>query len=502
MTYGKWRRRLGLGRKDTKKTNRITQMIGRRSAWGDGKAMTAVGSAILSILYDAGRDLQLNTKDMVRDVTRKAAAYDTGLFSITRLPKRGAESCGHDHFDGILLKTWEPDIEKALTHHSYTIDERYVYNNGGKKNVTLHRFDDWAEVNAHIDNHLDGIVEKLKESSYMEDSLDENITMLHQCKTNEERLNFMLHRWTPLHWRSYFKYTMTDTDSLYKGECAWKGTDRYCTYHQGDQFERVSVYYTDSDDKVITEWMATRGGGKDTRHYLDEYKGDVNEFYKTLVSDEKVLDCIKKNIPKMKTDSRDWVQSIWTTSRSIYLDEDGNETYDYKSGRKYLRSEDTKHGKRGHYSLNRWGIWEREDQHRDTQLLNKGKEGTQVNGWVYSVDPSSKYSRAWWEPVTEPKKWVVLGFHFSDKDKAESFSHMLEQHRKDMIAHVDTSKSLTAGGPPINTRVLEKGIDVKLDSESDPRLFTPEEVVKKALNNEDFPDEIKFKTVVCVWMEE
>lgn len=502
MTYGKWRRRLGLGRKDTKKTNRITQMIGRRSAWGDGKAMTAVGSAILSILYDAGRDLQLNTKDMVRDVTRKAAAYDTGLFSITRLPKRGAESCGHDHFDGILLKTWEPDIEKALTHHSYTIDERYVYNNGGKKNVTLHRFDDWAEVNAHIDNHLDGIVEKLKESSYMEDSLDENITMLHECKTNEERLNFMLHRWTPLHWRSYFKYTMTDTDSLYKGECAWKGTDRYCTYHQGDQFERVTVYYTDSDDKVITEWMATRGGGKDTRHYLDEYKGDVNEFYKTLVSDEKVLDCIKKNIPKMKTDSRDWVQSIWTTSRSIYLDEDGNETYDYKSGRKYLRSEDTKHGKRGHYSLNRWGIWEREDQHRDTQLLNKGKEGTQVNGWVYSVDPSSKYSRAWWEPVTEPKKWVVLGFHFSDKDKAESFSHMLEQHRKDMIAHVDTSKSLTAGGPPINTRVLEKGIDVKLDSESDPRLFTPEEVVKKALNNEDFPDEIKFKTVVCVWMEE
>lgn len=71
-----------------------------------------------------------------------------------------------------------------------------------------------------------------------------------------------------------------------------------------------------------------------------------------------------------------------------------------------------------------------------------------------------------------------------------------------MIAHDDTDKRLTAGGPPINTRVREKGIDVKLDSESNPRLFTPEEVVKKALNNEDFPDEIKFKTVVCVWMEE
>tara|TARA_R100001129_G_scaffold80155_1_gene54451 strand:+ start:1507 stop:3015 length:1509 start_codon:yes stop_codon:yes gene_type:complete len=502
MTYGKWRGRLGLGRKDTKKTNRITQMIGRRSSWGDGKEMTAVGSAILSILYDAGRDLQLNTKDMVRDVTRKAAAYDTGFLSITRLPKRGAESCGHDHFDGILLKTWEPDIEKALTHHSYTIDERYVYLGDGKKNETHHRFETWDEVNAHIDNHLDGIVEKLKESSYMEDSLDENIIMLHECKTNEERLNFMLHRWTPLHWRSYFKYTMTDTDAVYRGECAWKGTDRHCTYHQGEQFETVTVYYTDSDDKVITEWSATRGGTEHTRHYLDEYKGDVNEFYKTLVSDEKVLDCIKKNIPKMKTESRDWLQSTWTTSRSIYLDEDGNETYDYKSGRRPVRYEETKHGKRGHYSLNRWGIWEKQDQHRDTQLLNKGKEGTQVNGWVYSIDPSSNYSQAWWEPVTEPKKWMVLGFHFSDKDKAESFSQMLEQHRGDMIAHDDTANRLTAGGPPINTRVREKGIDVKLDSKSNPRLFTPEEVVKKALNNEEFPDEIKFKTAVCAWMEE
>jgi len=501
MSYGEWRKRLGLGKRNDKKTQRINGMIGRRSSWGNPKEMTAVGSAILSMVYDAGPDLQLNTKDMVRDVTRKATAYDTGYLSVIRLPKRGAESCGHDHFDGILLTTYEPDVEKALTHQSYTIDERYVYNNA-KKNEAHHRFDNWGEVNAHMDRHLDGIVEKLKESSHMEDSLDENVIMLHECKTNEERLNYMLHRWTPLHWRSYFKYPMTDTDSLYKGECAWKGTDRHCTYHQGEHYERVTVYYIDSDDKVITQWWAIKGGREGTRHYLDEYEGDVNEFYKTLVSDETVLDYIKRNIPKMKTESRDWLQSTWTKNRYVYLDEDGNETYDYKSGRRSVRFEETKHGKRGHYSLNRWGRWKEDDRRHNDQLKNKDKIGTQVNGWVYSVEPHSDYSRAFWEPVTEPKKWVVLGFHFGDKDKAESFSQMLEQHRKDMIAHVDTSKSLTAAGPPINTRVREKGIGVKLDSESDPRLFTPEEVVKKALNNEDFPDEIKFKTVVCVWMEE
>ena len=501
MNYNEWTKRLGLGKMKDKKTKRINQMIGRKSTWGNLKEITAVGSAILSILYDAGPDLQLNTKDMVRDVTRKAAAYDTGRFSITSLPKRGAESCGHDHFDGLLLITWEPDIEKALLHSTYHINEKYVFNQV-KINKTHHRFETYDELNAHIDNHIDGIVEKLKEY-HMSDTLDENLKMK-DCKTNEQRLNYMLHRWTPFHWRSHLKYTMTSSCS-YKGECAWKGTDRHCTYHQGERSERVTVYYTDSDDKVVNEgrattrWKVLEGY---SRHYLDEYEGDKNEFYKTLVSDEIVLDCIKQNVPKMKTESRDWLMSTWTTGRSIYLDENGNETYDYKPGRKSARYEETKHGKRGHYSLNRWGRWKEDDRRHNVQLKNKDKIGTKVNGWVYSVEPHSDYSRAFWEPVTSLKKWKVLGCYFSDKDKAESFSQMLELHRKHMIGHEETGKALTPWGPPITTKVRVEDIDIKLTPESNVQLFTPEEVVKKALNNEEFPDEIKFKTVVCIWKEE
>ena len=71
-----------------------------------------------------------------------------------------------------------------------------------------------------------------------------------------------------------------------------------------------------------------------------------------------------------------------------------------------------------------------------------------------------------------------------------------------MIGQADTGKQLTPNGPPISTKVRERNIDVKLMPQSDPQLFTPEEVVKKALNNEEFPDEIEFKTVVCVWKEE
>ena len=504
MTYGEWRKRLGLGKRNDKKTQRINKMIGRRSSWGNPKEMTAVGSAILSMLYDAGPDLQLNTKDMVRDVTRKATAYGTGYLSVIRLPKRGAESCGHDHFDGILLKTYEPDVEKALAHPTTkNFNDRFIFTNA-KKNKTLHRFENYGEVTTHIDNHLDGMVEKLKES-YMSDSPRERLS---DSTTHEESLDWMLHHWTPSQWRSYFKYSMTDTDSLYKGVCAWGGTDRHCTYHQGELHELVTVYYTDSDDKVVMEWMGTKSRSNKalregySHHYLDEYKGDKNEFYKTLVSDGTVLDCIKKNIPKMKTESRDWLLSTWTKGRYVYLDEDGNETFDYAKGRSSIRYEETKYGKRGHYSLNRWGIWKKEEQHRDTQLMNKNKVGTQVNGWVYSVDPSSNFAQAFWEPVTSPKKWTVVSFHFGDKDKAESFSQMLEQHRKHMIGQADTGKQLTPNGPPISTKVRERNIDVKLMPQSDPQLFTPEEVVKKALNNEEFPDEIEFKTVVCVWKEE
>ena len=477
---------------------RVRTRIGRKSRWGNEKIMNATTAAVINTLYSAGPDLALAPKDMVNDVTRRATAIDLRYLDIRYLDKRGQESCGHDEYDGIAYKMYDSlyipeDMNDLCNRYRW---ERGKYTDGkwshNKYNIV--RYESETEAQEDKNQHVLNYVESLKES-YMTDTDWSNKSM-NETTTRDERLDWMLQNYSDGQWTSLLRYKMCDWISNYKGECAWKDDDtKHCSHHDGRRAETVLMYYKNADGAFVTGRTAMLGTSlrKDyTQYYLDEVE-DEAKFIKSLVSDEIVISHIKKQIPKMKTESRDWLISNYTVSKYKLKDESEPDTY---ANRKYY---EVKRGKRGHYQLTWWHSFKQEDEKKRKEAEIKrqyeedqNRHGLEINGWKFNA----AHGDSKWRPANPVIAYEVLGLRFLDQATAIRFATSLGGWRNMMIG-----PKMNKGGAVIDAQFKEVTVKVWLSAKSDPQLYTPSELMWHLYNNTSLPDDYSYSRL-CTHMEE
>ena len=453
---------------------RVRKQIGRKSRWGNEKTMNATTAAIINTLYSAGPDLALAPKDMVNDATRRATAIDLRLLDIRILYKRGQESCGHDEYDGTAYTLFDslyiPERIDDLTNRyrwntGKDIDGEYVY-----VNSHIARYDSHEEAKEGNRQHILNYVESLK-ADCMTDT-DWSGKSMSETTTRDERLDWMLQRWDDARWVSHLAHRMTQDKRRYKGECAWKDDQsKPCSHHDGRLNETVLMYYKNTEGKHISGCTAMFGISLRegyTQHYLDEVE-DEAKFIKSLVSDEAVVSHIKECIPKMKTESRDWLVSTYTTSQYKLKDESEPDTY---TNREYY---EVKHGKRGHYQLTWWHSFKQEDKRkREKEEAQRQYEedqtrhGLEVNGWKFYADKRASK----WQPINPVIAYEVVGFRFLQREKAHQFVINIAAWQTYMVG-----PKMDKYGAEIDTTVKEISIGVSLGADTDPKLYTPRELV-------------------------
>ena len=464
---------------------RVRKQIGRKSRWGNEKTMNATTAAIINTLYSAGPDLTLAPKDMVNDVTRRATAIDLRFLDIRCLDKRGQESCGHDEYDGYASRFYDAlaipeDIDGLRNRYKWLRyaqgpDKRDYY---GSK---VARFDSREELEEAKRQHIHNYVESLK-ADYMTDT-DWSGKRMVETTTRDERLDWMLQRWDVNTWLTILSYRMCDDIYSYKGECAWaEDQSKHCTHHDGRLNETVLMYYKNTEGKYISGRTAMFGTSLKksyTQHYLDELEDEV-KFIKSLVSDETVLSHIKACIPKMKTESRHWLRSSYTTQEYKLKDESEPDTY---ANREYY---EVKHGKRGHYQLTWWRWFKQEDEkkRKEEEQARRYEEdqtrhGLEVNGWKFHAGQQASN----WRPANPVIAYKVAGFKFLIEEKARNFARTLSGCRGAMISH-----NMDKRGAVIDVGIKEVEIKIRISANTDPKVYTPYELVYYQYNNTPLPE--------------
>ena len=464
---------------------RVRKQIGRKSRWGNEKTMNATIAAIINTLYSAGPDLTLAPKDMVNDVTRRATAIDLRLLDIRCLDMRGQESCGHDEYNGLAYKLFDslviPESVDGVTNRYKWSTGKYIDGVYVKNNSRIVRYDLREESTVGNSYHILNYVESLK-ADYMTDT-DWSGKSIDETTTRDERLDWMLQRWDDNTWNRLLAYKMCDNLHNYKGECAWKDDkSKHCTHHDGRLNETILMYYKNTEGKYISGRTAMFGTSLReayTQHYLDEVE-DEAKFIKSLVSDETVISHIKACIPKMKTESRDWLISTYTKSQ--YKLKDENEP-DVWANREYY---EVKHGKRGHYQLTWWGWFKQEDEKKRKEAEEKRRyeedqtrHGLEVNGWKFHAGQQASK----WRPTNPVIVYEVAGFRFLRHADALLFAKTVEGWRKQMVG-----PKMDKRGALIDVGVKEVTVKLRLGANTDPKVDTPRELTHYQYNNTPLPE--------------
>ena len=480
---------------------RVRKQIGRKSRWGNEKVMNATTAAIINTLYSAGPDLTLAPKDMVNDVTRRATAIDLRFLDIRCLDMRGQESCGHDEYSGLASRLYDALV---IPEGVDEVSNQYKWGTGNyiagvyvKINSRIVRYDSYEEAKEGNRQHILNYVESLK-ADYMTDT-DWSGKSMSETTTRDERLDWMLQRWDDATWNRLVAYKMCDSLHSYKGECAWKDDkSKHCTHHDGRLNETVLMYYKDSDCELGESssghfaMFGTSLREGYTQHYLDEVEDEV-KFIKSLVCDETVLSHIKACIPKMKTESRDWLRSNYTTSE--YKLKDENEP-DVWANREYYK---VKHGKRGHYQLTWWPSFKQEDERTREKKEqarryeeDQTRHGLEVNGWKFHAGQQASK----WQPANPVFAYDVAGFRFLAQATAIQFATTVGGWRMNMVG-----QKMDKHGAVIDVGVKQVAIRLQIGANTDPKLYTPQELMRHQYNNSPLPDNYSCNRI-CTHEEE
>tara|TARA_R100000234_G_scaffold95834_1_gene64115 strand:- start:217 stop:1623 length:1407 start_codon:yes stop_codon:yes gene_type:complete len=467
--------------------------------------MNATTAAIINTLYSAGPDLTLAPKDMVNDVTRRATAIDLRFLDIRCLDKRGQESCGHDEYDGVASQFYNAlsipkDIDALTSTYKWLTYEQAPDGTWEYHESKIVRFDSREELAEPKRQHILNYVESLK-ADYMTDT-DWSGKGIGETTTRDERLDWMLQRWDDADWVRLLSYKMFDDMYGYKGECAWKDDkSKRCTHHDGRLNETILMYYKNTEGKYISGRTAMIGTSLRkgyTQHYLDELEDESGKreakFIKSLVCDETVLSHIKACIPKMKTESRDWLLSNYTTSE--YKLKDENEP-DVWANRDYYK---VKHGKRGHYQLT-WWRWFKQDDERKRKEEEQARRyeedqtrhGLEVNGWKFHAGQQASK----WRPINPVIVYEVAGFRFLQHPNALRFAHAVEGWRVHMVGPKMEGKH----GAVIDVEIKEVEVKLWLRATTDPKLYAPHSLLWHLYINSPLPENY-YCTQICTHVEE
>ena len=446
---------------------RITKAIGSVSRWGNYKSLDAVCASIIDTLYTAGKDLFLSPKDMVNNTTRKAYAIETGKLVIERRSVRDQVSCGHDEYNG------------RCQHHRWVCmtnenSNQYYQRYDDSKTRRFLRFDSHEEATASANEFMlewaEDTYAKYKdvEAKESQPNLSTFIYRLKRCF--DEEGNCMIDNV-----RRHFGYNLIDDVYKYKGECAWADDpNKPCLHHDGEQWENVVGYYSVDEN------------GEKVWEYLDQWD-DEAEFIKTLVKDEDVLKCIKWHVPKMKTESRDWIKSTWRESK--YNLKDPSQPNTWKNRDYYY----VNHGKRGYYQLTWWATFQQQEERENKAVVLKEKDGLEVNGWVFKAHGAYTPTSGEWRPISKEGivVYTVGKYTFRTFDMANQFRDVLVNYRKSMIGVVKSSDRYgstgystisRAHGLTTDFKVQTKSVDFALAEDANPSKHTPQEAFRLHLS--------------------
>lgn len=329
----------------------------------NGFDLNPMQCAILDTMYDAGEGETFTPKQLLNDATRKA--YLLSGWTHRACEHRKQTSCGHDEQN--------------------------------KNKVTLYKLvdDEFVEDEVHyIDNFSYG------------DESEEYQALSAEALRRAEKDG-----------KSAYYYI---NRSSYYGECAWENINNPdnglpCKHHgrtvsqlyaiqfehkeRGFRCSKMSRYERESDFNII---------------YFDDQ--DL-EALLTSVSDEAVIIGIKSEIPKMRTDARNWLKSV----------------------------------KRGQYGLTWWWRVKRIQEDEDAKAIDEALHDKTINGWTYRKGRNTYHRGNWEGKVTEyqlsaynwrrsnPLKFITL----EDAQEALSFleSHALSSRYKNGEADLGLSIS-------------------------------------------------------------
>ena len=438
-------KRYGLITLDDGEVNMISKKIGDVRGWSSSlKPLPAMTAAIVQTLYKLGPKLTMRPKDMVNDTTRLAYLLDkTSAVSVENLPKRGQVSCGYDEF-------------KGTAYTFYQIEYNYKYDTTGKYNkYSWKRIGKGELIRADTYEEM----EKLKEEHYFKeqkrllekyDLVDYKFPEIGVERTEEMWFNKNMFNYLNQPFKEYsFRGKLFDDNYSYKGECAWKDDkDKRCVFHDGLQHEMVLADKKSnrlSDVENLSRWI------------LVQYE-----------SDEDVIKAIKRAIPKMKTESRDWLMSTWGGR-----DEEGKWIHNL-------------HGTRGHYKLTWWSSIEAMKKAQEDSVIYKARDGTLRNGWRFNAI-KSHYSgnnyKGEWVPVTPLKKYsITYEKSYStkvllttfDRDTAEQLVQFLSSLKPNFVSDRMVVEGKVIIPVSLNKLAIREDVfDMHLKADADPSKYTP-----------------------------
>ncbi len=355
--------------------------------------LTPMQVAILDTLYDLEEGSVLNAKQMVNDLTRRAALMETGKWTIKTRNHRLQTSCGVD----------ERNCQKYTLYKYSVVDKKLV------RDVDKTWYTD--EEGCPTEHEFQEMATEASEQ-FLTDHPESSIE------------DFSAYRYP------FSAYYFSDT-STYKGECAWthngKGHQR-CKHHSGAFGETVVGLYRhpETGQEMSELYYRRRYRSNQAIEDADEYDfiywdEQDQESLVSAVGDETVIRIIRETIPKMKTEAREWLRSTWT--------EYGDFNKETQSWNKIFR------GKRGHYCIT-WGtIKERIIKDEQNKVLFSALDGQKVNGWTFKKsNRNGYYANGKWEAETTvfsvntgdwSNRGVADGMKFLDRHSAQDLCDLL-----------------------------------------------------------------------------
>lgn len=422
--------------------------------------LTPMQVAILDTLYDLEKGSVLNAKQMVNDLTRRAALMETGKWTIANRNHRLQTSCGVDERDCDKYTLYKFSVvDKKLLRD---VDKTWYTDEEGCP--TYEEFQEMAEeaYGQLLTDHPESSIEDFSVSRY-----------------------------------PHSAYSFYNT-STYKGECAWthngKGHQR-CKHHRGAFGETVVGLYRhrETGEERSELYYKRRYRSNRAIEDADDYdfiywdEQDQASLVST-VEDETVIRIIRETIPKMKTEARDWLRSTWT---------------EYGQYNKETQSRTKMHlGKRGHYCLTWDTIKERIIKDEQNKVLFSALDGQKVNGWTFKKNNRyGSYSTGQWEGETtvyiaKTDDWTsrdtVAGVKFLDKHSAQELCDLLNN------GYFITRDIDTDGYIPKPFKVMKVKQEVTLTNELRElcEKYTPEDYFQRCnLNTLDKGEHNQYCTV-------
>lgn len=355
--------------------------------------LTPMQVAILDTLYDLEKGSVMNAKQMVNDLTRRAALMETGKWTIASRRHRLQSSCGVDERDCNKYTLFKYSVvDKKLLRD---VDKTWYTDEEGCP--TYEEFQEMAEeaYEQLLTDHPESSIEDFSVSRYP---------------------------------NSFYSFR---NDNHYKGECAWthgaKGHHR-CKHHAGAFGETVVGLYRHRETGQERSKLYHEGRYRSNRAIEDADEYDFiywdeqdQESLVSAVEDNAVIRIIRETIPKMKTEAREWLKSTWT--------EYGEYNKETQSRSK------TSHGKRGHYCITWNTIKERIIKDEQNKVLFSALDGQKVNGWTFKKNNGyGSYATGEWKGETTvfrvstggwSHRGVADGMKFLDRHSAQDLCDLL-----------------------------------------------------------------------------